>query len=385
MNAEAAIPSSLLVHDGELADVRALLDEIGVPFVERLRALDPEDTEEDWGLVIASPQNMLRLYSVSAPTRIAVMSQDSRTLRNSLRRAGIQLLVRRPVHPATMRALVVHALYRGPEKRRMQRVNIGAPVSFRVGWRQRPAVLVDLSLVGCRLLTDRRLQRQAPLALHLPAEITGDKGFSVKGSVLKSEPAGVRQFSTSARFAELKTRTAERLQRTVAAHADGPAVFDGAPPLADPAELAAPRPCNTPRPMDAPPPSAPLQPAPLAKERRAAPRHQLERRVISLSEEATRVLMGRDITVGGMRVDPNPTLQLGADLLLAVHAAGQETPLVVRAKVHRDDRERGMVLRFHELSPEATRYLNHAMDHLPLLEADDDESGCLVTEILEAS
>jgi hypothetical protein len=137
--------------------------------------------------------------------------------------------------------------------------------------------------------------------------------------------------------------------------------------------------------MDAPPPSAPLRAAPPAKERREAPRHQLERRVISLSQEATRVLMGRDITVGGMRVDRNPTLQLGADLLLAIHAAGQETPLVVRAKVHRDDRERGMVLRFHELSPEATRYLNHVMDPLPLVEADDDERGCLVTEILEAS
>jgi hypothetical protein len=43
-----------------------------------------------------------------------------------------------------------------------------------------------------------------------------------------------------------------------------------------------------------------------------------------------------------------------------------------------------MVLRFHALSPDATRYLNEVMDHLPLADVDEDGDGCLVTEILEA-
>ena len=48
-------------------------------------------------------------------------------------------MVRRPFHPAALRALVVHSLYRGPEKRRSPRVNVGAPVRVKLGWRHREA------------------------------------------------------------------------------------------------------------------------------------------------------------------------------------------------------------------------------------------------------
>jgi hypothetical protein len=42
-HAPAANPRSLLIHDGELADVRALLVSIGIPFVERFGAESPAD------------------------------------------------------------------------------------------------------------------------------------------------------------------------------------------------------------------------------------------------------------------------------------------------------------------------------------------------------
>jgi len=379
MDHDAPIPQTLLVHEGDLADVRALLASLDAPCVERLGALAPEDSAAEWGLVIAPPEKMLRLHDVSAETRIAVMSQDSRTLRNSLRRAGIQLLVRRPVHPATMRALVVHALYQGPEKRRMRRVNVGAPVTYRAGWRQRPAVLVDLSLGGCRLLTDRRLARDASLTLHVPASVSGDKAFAVKGAVLRSERDDDGRYCTTARFGSLESRVVAKLEGAVRAHVSGPAAFEGAASLAGAAQ--APRGCVAPSPSRQ---ASEVREAPPAVERRERPRHRLERRVISLSEEATRVLMGRDITLGGMRVNRHPNLEVGTDVLLAIHAAEKPTPLVVRARVHRDDRERGMVLRFHQLTPEASAYLNHVMDHLPLVDAGDEGNGCLVTEILEA-
>src|SRR5439155_17335785 len=129
--APAATPRSLLIHDGELADVRALLVSLGIPFVERLGAESPADRTTPWELVIASAKRILelRLPAVSSPpTQIAILAHDARTLRSSLRRTGTTLMVRRPVHPAALRALVVHSLYRGTEKRRSTRVNVGAPV-----------------------------------------------------------------------------------------------------------------------------------------------------------------------------------------------------------------------------------------------------------------
>src|SRR6185436_14237297 len=108
-----------------------------VPFTERLGAEQDEDRRTRWDLVIASARRILELQLPSAvcpPTQIAILSHDARTVRSSLRRTGTTLMVRRPVHPAALRALVVHALYRGPEKRRAARVNVGAPVRLKVGW-----------------------------------------------------------------------------------------------------------------------------------------------------------------------------------------------------------------------------------------------------------
>src|SRR5262249_30860350 len=106
---------------------------------------------------------------------------------------------------------------------------------------------------------------------------------------------------------------------------------------------------------------------------------------VSLDAEAARVLMGRDLSRGGMRVDPNPRLAVGMKLRLAVHAETREMPMILHAVVDRDDGERGIVLRFCDLSAELSRYLDYVIHALPLVIDDDDDEGCLVTELLEAS
>lgn len=408
MTEPSAAPMTLLVHDGELAEVRALLGELGTPFTERRGPLCPEDRDARWDLVIGTPKRILRIHldPANRPTQIAVLDEDSRTLRNSLRRADIQVVVRRPVHPAALRAVILHALYRGPEKRRSTRVSVGAPVRYRVRWRRRPAILADLSLGGCRLLTDRRVDVGRTLALQLPAGLAGGRGFSLRARVLRSAaapggPGGT--LAVTARFERVSPGLHGKLKRAIASHASGPATFEAedrrapAPPRPERAVPVSPaRSEAAPGGPDVrevshapkvPAASAPLVPAPTdvpagAGERRRSPRHALERRVIALGDEASRVLMGRDISVGGMRVGPNPNLHVGEDLQLAVHLGDRELPLVVRARVHRDDGERGVVLRFHDLAEEASRYLDETVDALPLVDADGSE-GVLVTEILE--
>ncbi|HKA14188.1 MAG TPA: PilZ domain-containing protein [Myxococcota bacterium] len=366
----AATPRCLLVHDGELADVRALLVSLAVPFVERVGAESADDRRHPWDLVIASARRILELQIASSPTppaQIAILAHDARTLRSSLRRSGTTLMVRRPVHPAALRALVVHSLYRGPEKRRSARVDVGAPVRVKMGWRAQPAVLLDLSVSGCRLLTDRPIDPGSLFRLQMPARVAGGRPLSVEARVVECAPGGDQtpaRCITTATFTFVSARLHAHLHAAVAAHAEGPARFDGATGIEPVGVAAAAEGCGA--------------------ERRESDRHRLDRSVASLGDEAARVLMGRDLSRGGMRVNPNPMLVVGMKLSLAVHAETRDAPLILHAVVDRDDGERGLVLRFCDLSAELSRYLDYVIHALPLVIDDDDDEGCLVAELLEA-
>ena len=123
-------------------------------------------------------------------------------------------------------------------------------------------------------------------------------------------------------------------------------------------------------------------------ERRAAKRHEYEKRVVALGEEATRVLLCRDISMGGMRVEPNETLIPGDALKVAIHLRERGEPLVVQARVERDDGEAGMVLGFQGLGSDEEDHLKRMVDHLPVLDTGDGTirgrgKGLVVSEIIE--
>ena len=126
----------------------------------------------------------------------------------------------------------------------------------------------------------------------------------------------------------------------------------------------------------------------LPDERRGDPRRAFERRVIALGQQATRVLVGRDISARGMRVAPSPILHVDQTLRIAIHVSGSETPLILDARVDRDDGERGMILSFHDLSPSADAYLKGVIGDLPDVEttssADGPGAAHLVSEIVDS-
>jgi hypothetical protein len=376
--APPAIPRSLLIHDGELADVRALLASLKIPFEERLGAESLEDRRSRWDLVVASAKRILELQlplSSSPPIQIAILSHDARTLRSSLRRTGTTLMVRRPFHPAALRALVLHSLYRGPEKRRSTRVNVGAPVRMKLGWRHRHSILLDLSVSGCRLMTERPIEPGKRFRLELSAEVTGGRALALEARAVQcaasADPA-LGRYVISASFDSINARTHSQLHSAIAAHAEGPAICDGAPGISGAAATVAVEPMAE-------------EPAkPDAEQLDLAP-DDLEIDLGPLDEEAARVLMGRDLSRGGMRVDPNPRLAVGMKLKLAVHAETREMPLILDAVVDRDDGERGLVLRFCEPSAELSRYLDYVIHALPLVIDDDDDEGCLIAELVEAT
>ena len=133
------------------------------------------------------------------------------------------------------------------------------------------------------------------------------------------------------------------------------------------------------------PPRRPAKPPVDSAERRSEPRYSLDRHIIALGVEATRVLIGRDISLAGMRIDPNDTLEVDDELRIALHVRARAEPLVLQARVDRDDGEEGMMLAFHSLTEQAETYLRKMVNFLPILAArgGDEGSGVIVSEILE--
>jgi hypothetical protein len=123
-------------------------------------------------------------------------------------------------------------------------------------------------------------------------------------------------------------------------------------------------------------------PTPDTDERRLALRREYAgRRVVALGEEAARVLIGRDLSVGGMRVERAPNLAVGQRFRIAIHVAPGQTPLVVQAEIIRDDGMRGFAIRFHDVDETSARYLGKMVDSLPVLAGGE---GVVVTEIVQS-
>lgn len=363
----------LLLHDGELADVRAVAESLGARVVE----CAPAEAPPDWDVLVASARHARDTYLRSTrlrAVRVAVLESSSRTLRNLVRRAGMDLIVRRPVHPTALRLLLLHALYRGPE-RRSRRVAVGAPVRFRTGLRRRDGVLADLSMRGCMILSPRPVRVGQGIVVWVPDAGHESKSFAVRGAVVRllggaQGASGERGFGVD--FGVVSKQLVAQLKASVAAYLEGPAAHGGydagvTQPIASAPVLAA-------EPMAVEAPAASEHP----DERRERERRTYAgRRVVALGEEAARVLIGRDLSTGGMRVDPTPHLAIAQHLQLAIHAGPGQTPLVVQAEVVRDDGERGFGLRFVGLDEAAERYLAKMVDSLPGSEetADADAAG----------
>ncbi len=363
-------PAVLLTHDGELSELGGVLAGLEVDLQERVGAATGSGSASGWDLVVGTPQRLIELEAApgDAGERIAVLSGDSRTARALVARAGVRRIVRLPVHPAALRLLVLYSLYRGPERRRMPRVGVGAAVRFRSGLRRRTAILIDLSRRGCRLLTADAVAEGRRISLALPGEIAGGRPLSLMGlagRVVDADPRMPGVQSMVILFEGTSERDLRRLDEIVAAHAESPALCpaDAGVPFADPSAWS-------------------------TDDRRTSPRHGFADPVIALGEEAARVLIGRDLSTGGMRVEPHADLRVGAELRLALHLGIQPEPLLVRARVERDDGEEGLVLLFHSLAPEQRIGLERALSLLPVVEMPDsgeEVSGLVVSEIVSPS
>jgi hypothetical protein len=373
---EAPRPEVLLVDNGSLADVDALLYELGAD-VRRLslgtaRGLGPFTWPRRLFITTAQIACSLHLPEPAEEepvVSIAIAEDESQTLSTMMRRLGFQYLVHRPIHPEAMRLLLRKLLYRGSEHRRAERLPFGIEVSWRSGWAKQRGILVEISNTGCRLQTDRALPPGSRIRIAIPAAATGDKRISLGGRTLRRD--GVPTASPDARYSlalcfdPLPARVQRRLDALLVRLARGPATLTrdvAAPAPAAPAAAPA-------RAIASEIPAATS--APVAERRRVA-RVRLDREVVALDETATRALhalMGRDLSLGGMRIDPIPDLVPNQRLRLALYETSALGPIVLAAEVVRDDGGAGLALRFVDVAPEVATRLGQIIAALPALES----------------
>lgn len=338
-------PELALVHDGDLDDVGALLEGLGADFSvwSKSRSSGPPPDPSRL-LVIRSDFAVSLRYRRTpgsgprAPIWIAVADHDSRSLRTFLTQAGFNYVVRRPVHPAALRMLLRKALWAGKEARRNGRVPVGADVSCRVGLRRLRGTLVDLSPTGCRLLLSESPAEGAVFHVQLPGDLAGGSRFAVAGKVVRvggadAEGGGEGEHAVALRFEPVVAAARDNLVRLLTTLSTGPATRaaqGGGHPG------------------------------------KRGPRGFYSEAVHAL-DEGSGPLTARDLSRGGIRIEAGPSLAVGQQLRLAIEMGGRSEPVIVTARVSRDDGRRGLALRFESIEGDGERRLEQLVSRLPQL------------------
>lgn len=386
-------PSVLLLDDGELDDVRELLDELQSECLHLRGGEIPEQIEPPERLFIATPRRAMMAKewppgrgTSPDPYKIGIVSEDSNTLRSMLRRIGFNLLIRRPVHPYALRLLILRALYCGDERRRESRVPVGYGISYRNGVRRRRAMLVEFTARGCRLLSDHPIRIGSRLTLNLPTEVTGNRSLQLRAKVVRcltdDHGAGRAQHTVGLCFEKLDNRKQTQLVQILKNRQSGPVVLSKAMAKSSGAVMTSPG-----RATARNGGSTPIAAAGSMEDRRKNPRAAFEHTVQSLDEEANLVLMGRDLSVSGMQTEAHRNLAVGARLRLAIYGSPTEEPFTVRARVVRNDEADGVGLRFEQIAAGVASRLESLVASLPSVESlhggETDALGSVVSRILE--
>jgi hypothetical protein len=283
----------------------------------------------------------------------------------------------------------------------------GIEVSFRTGLLPRRATMVDLSSRGCRLLSSYALEPGRRVCVQVPDRERDP--LLVRGQVVRISldehlgPGG--PYSAAVAFDALADAEQQRLGSVLARRALGHATLVGEagdalllPPEARGEDLrrvelavdvrVAPAPELTRAVSIAVEDESDLDDDASGPERRRSPRGVYSRRVPAFGERAMRVLVARDLSVGGMRVEHLNGLGVGDRLHLAIYGAAAGDPTLVWATVARDDGREGIALVFDDVPSDAAERIEKVLVDLPAIESlHDDEAGAMgtvMTEILEA-
>jgi hypothetical protein len=119
-------------------------------------------------------------------------------------------------------------------------------------------------------------------------------------------------------------------------------------------------------------------------ERRATARHPFDAKVPTFGNRALRVLVGRDLGMGGMRIEYHPDLEVGDRLNLAIYGAAGEEPFLVWGTISRCEGVDGMAVVFDAVHSVIAEKLEKLVAALPAVESlHDDEAAAMGTVLSE--
>jgi len=307
--------------------------------------------------------------------------------------------VRLPVHDHMWRLLATHALYAGSERREDPRVAVGSATSVQAAGGDAPQVmLMDVSNRGCRLLSSEPFEAGASIDVRIPDREGHDEPLTLPGRVARTgrvEGEGDLSCMSAVVFSptlsdEERMRLGVLINRwsvgpaSLSETTDGPRVpacespeipglllddeTDPAVRIEAAVELGEPQQVSS-------------------DERRASGRGSFAVPVVARNEGDRRMLIGRDLSTRGMRVEPHADVSLGDRFRLALYGADSPEPIIVQATVSRDDGDAGLALRFDDVSSELDDGLEKIVGCLPDLESMKEGEafglGAVVGEVLD--
>jgi hypothetical protein len=373
-------PHALILDDGELDDVRLMLLELGVPYADGPPT--GGGLERAIPLIISTPARARAHVTETDGCRIpphylhiVIWVGDASGTGEVLDDIPCDFVVQRPIEPAVLRLLTQRAGYGGPERRRMLRVAIGAPVGLWVGEQRSEVLLAQLSVGGCGLVCDEPPETGSAIAIEFPRDLTAPRELHLHGRVLSARPATQLEktrYEVSVAFEAVELGDRVTLRAVMAGQRVDfrPKIW----PMTDPGPPAAA--------LRAPRRRRSVMPA--SSDRRAETRRLFNRRVLGGDEGIARILIGRDLSKQGLRVERAARFALGDELKLALYGGIGSSPVMLKAVVARDDGELGWYLDFEALTPAVAKDIDRLLDSLAPLDPPNGV-GHVLTEVLESA
>jgi hypothetical protein len=222
----------------------------------------------------------------------------------------------------------------------------------------------------CRIFSARVVEPETAIYVVLPAALGGDAELELQGHVVRcaicESRSGERAFSIMVRLNDLDPEARVQLEKVVRGEQIGTRLS----PLARRSRRS-PEPCLSEPSRDAREPQEKDESTP-GEERRRHPRWDYDRRVRILDfdhSDASQAALGHDLSLQGVRIVGHPGLEVGAEVALALYGGRREEPVVVEAKVLRNDGEEGLTLTFKSVSESQRRGLEKLEAGRPRLES----------------
>jgi len=370
----SAAPSVLVLDDGELENVQHVLEQIGADTVRLTRGKIPVSLPAPKDLLVTTLKRVNACPQLTTPgdspaqyAWVCLHNQDYVPVRERMRDAGVHFLIHTPLgrdlDGELVRLLFVQLLYEGAERRGQIRLPVASEVGVASEAGRQKAQLLELSCDSCRVVLRHNLAEQELVTVHLPAELSPSVRGSYRGRVLRTncveKPDGSRGYSVVVAFDELEDERKARIEALLAGHALAARIK----PLTE------------------------LPERELVLEdddRRRAARHSYPRRIAAFTPadpEGPSLVIGRDLSMRGMRLAPHPDLRLGSRIALALYRGPSLRPIVLEGEVLRDDGAMGVGVRFDPLPPDQARELGQMLETLPSIRsmyAGEDEAEAVV-------